>query len=493
MTRDRWLLAAALLLAGYTQLIAITDVPGLHFDEAWQGMFAHRIATEPGFHPFTAMNSYTSPIVHHLLALVFLAFGPRLAAMRGTYAVMNFATLGLIVALLARRESVRAAAWFAILWALLPLSVHIHRFYVEVTGYHGLALAVALWGLALWKKWPKLSFILLAGALIKGTYAHILFVAVFYSGIFVIARAYPAELKSGRARALIALVALAVSPLAIRMGLGLHKAAPFAMAAALALTAAWAAAGPRLGRLWTRVPRSAEVALPWLTVAAIPFLLAYVALLWNGPWAYAQATGRLEYWWIPINAAIFVLLAIHERTRPSLYWTAFVVSFLATSILILKQTPRYYTVPTILAMLWAASRLARARNHALASATLVVFAVWNAWLFKSSYIENFRKYGSTTEEFKLGPFHDNGRDFRPFQRVYAWLAERNCEHELNWWEDDRFGIPFQFLRLSAPPAAGKCPWSSDNLFFSHIPSPDPNVKLLAHFPEWGDLALWTRH
>src|SRR5690349_2384890 len=131
------LLAAASALAFYTQLTRLTSVPGLHFDEAWQGLFAYRIAGEHGFFPVAAMNSYTSPMVHYPIAAAFKAFGPSLSTMRGFYAAMNLATLGLLAALLRRFGERRAAAWLALLWALLPLSVHDHRFYVEMTGFFG--------------------------------------------------------------------------------------------------------------------------------------------------------------------------------------------------------------------------------------------------------------------------------------------------------------------------------------------------------------------
>ncbi|MBI3542402.1 MAG: hypothetical protein HY075_03895 [Deltaproteobacteria bacterium] len=530
-------------LAAYTQLTQLTSVPGLHFDEAWQGNFANRIATEPGFRPTEAMNSYTTPIVHYLLALVFRAFGPSLEAMRGAYAAMNLGSLALLAALLWWLGERAAVAWFTLMWALLPLAVHDHRFHVEVTGFHSLCFAVLVWGLALWRRRPVLSPVLVAASIVAGTYSHVLFISVFAAGLFALARSFPAEFRSRRSQALITVVALLLIPLPVRMGLGLGKASPLALAGALACTAAWAALTPRWIRgysLWQRWPRRAMRLSKLAFVCALPFLVGFVALLWNGPWPYAQATGHLDnVRWMPLNALIFLMLMAmqlntrartlfggahvderrHDELReryhlsPSLVWGAFVATFLVASILILKQSPRYYTVPTILAMIWASQRLARIHSRKAQLQIAVIFAAWNLWAFEHEYLARFEHSGSTTIEFTAGPYHDNGRDFRPFQKLFAWGLETGCLSRTPWVEDDRFGQPFRFLWLSSPgpkPDA-RCPWPPGDVFYSHItdydprvadasrndsntppPGDAPNVKFLAHFPEWGDLAVWIR-
>lgn len=518
-------LLAALALAFYTQLYKLAAVPGLHFDEAWQGLFAHRIATEAGFYPTIAMNSYTTPVVHYLLAGAFKIFGPTLSAMRGTFAVMNLISLILVVALLWRARERNAAIWFTLLWALLPLSVHNHRFYVEMTGFFGLCLAIVLWGFALWEERPALSSALLIGGVLAGAYSHILFVAVFAAGVFVGAQSFPRQFRSPRTRVVVGLTAALLVPLALRMGAGLDKKLPYLLAAGLAAIGAWAVIVgrfPRMRRLYR-----------WTTIVSVPFLIGFIGLMWNGIWPYAQATGHLDWWtWLPVNVAIFVgLLLIQFKTlklapldapgtaraprerylfSPTLAWNAFVVTFLFSSVMIFKQSPRYYMATTILAMLWCALRLARLRKRSTQIALAVVFIGWNLWAFQSRYIARFEREGSTTKEFRVGIYHDNGRDFRPFQKAFEWAVSQNCQKVLRWVEDDRFLLPVDFLRLAAPQPKGDCPWSRDDLFFSHIenynhdfkeprtehntppPSNAPHVKLLAHFREWGDLAFWIR-
>ncbi|MBI3557209.1 MAG: hypothetical protein HY074_13175 [Deltaproteobacteria bacterium] len=532
--RSSWIFLICVLgaaLAAYTQLTALATVPGLHFDEAWQGLLAHRIGTESGFLPTGAMNSYTSPTVHYLLAAAFRFFGSSLTTMRGIYALMNLGSMALMSALLWRLGERLAVAWFIVFWALLPLSVHNHRFYVEATGFHAVCLTLVVWGVALWRRRPVASFLLIAAGTLAGVSAHILFLSVFAGGIFVLARTFPGDFRSRRSQWLIAIIALLIVPLALRMGLGLKKNLPFALALVLLSTAFWALATPRWIRfqsLWQRWPRRAMRLSKFVFFCTLPFLVSFVALLWNGFWPYAQATGYLQLAWLPVNAVLFVMLMVQQLRRPgqrrfarevgapremsvlapSLMWGSFVACFLITSIIILKQSPRYYMLPAIFAMIWSAQRLARIPSLKLQLALAACFVSWNLAVFHTAYLWRFERGGSNTVEFHAAIFHDNGRDFRPFQKMYEWARTNGCLAAVPWVEDDRFKLPFDFLRLTSGPTLGTCRWKTGDLFFSHIPNYDPNfsaernefntpspvenVKFLAHFTEWGDLAVWMR-
>ncbi len=518
-------------LAAYTQLVQLTAVPGLHFDEAWQGLLAHRIASEPGFFPSEAMNSYTSPLVHYVLAAAFKLFGPSLATMRGTYAAMNLSSLVLLATLLWRLGERMAVAWFILFWALLPLSVHNHRFYVEATGFHAVCLTLVMWGVALWRRRPVASFTLIVLGILAGVSAHILFLSIFAGGIFVLARTFPGDFRSRRSQWLIATVALLMMPLALRMGFGLKKVLPFALTGVLLGTAIWALAMPRWIRfqhLWQRWPRRAMRLSKLVFICTLPFLVSFVALLWNGFWPYAQATGHMQLAWLPLNALLFIGFAVQQLRRPgqrararaadapreasvlapSCMWSCFVTCFLITSIIILKQSPRYYTLPAIFAMIWAAQRLARLPSIKLQLTLAFGLAAFNLAMFHTAYLWRFDNGGSNTVEFRVSVFHDNGRDFRPFQKMFEWARTTGCLAQVPWVEDDRFKLPFDFLRLTSGPTVGSCRWNTGDLFFSHIPNYDPgfssersdlntpppveNVKFLAHFTEWGDLAVWIR-
>lgn len=510
----------ATFLALYTQLFKLTAVPGLHFDEGWQGVFAHRILTEPGFYPVEAMNPYTTPIVHYILALFFKIFSPSLVVMRGVYAGMNLTSLALLSAFLWRHDKKNAAAWLVLIWALLPLAVHDHRFYVEVTGFYGLCLALTIWGLDLWNRRPQLSSSLVAGSILAAAYSHILFVSVLVAAIFVLACHFPEETKSWRAKMLFAMIALLLFPLPVRMGLGLGKISPFLLAFGLTGLSGVALFSNTHWSRWIDYSyKNTDKIFRWLLVLALPFLFAFVGLIWNGFWPYAQATGHLQLRWLPINAIIFIALAaIQLKTKEqsgiqNILWHSFVAVFLMTSILILKQSPRYYMVPGILAMMWCATVLGDLGLKWIQGLLGLGFVTWNLWAFQTYYIAQFEREGSTTQEFKFLFFHDNGRDFRPFQKIFQWGIETNCLAPKPWVEDDRFARPFDFMQYTQPKAlqsSQPCPWNTEDLFFSHITNYDPtfagqrndantpppkgaeNVKFLAHFPEWGDLAVWIR-
>jgi hypothetical protein len=455
------------------------------------------------------MNSYTGSVVHYWLAAVFAIFGASINAMRGAYAAMNLSALGLIVALLWRQKEKSAAVWFTLLWAVLPLSVHNHRFYIEVTGFFGFCFALVLWGLELWEKRPAIAFVLLFFSTIFATYSHILFVAVFAAGLFILPRHFPARFLQFRSRVLVAAIAVALVPLAIRMGWGLQKTLPYALAATLVATAVCALFRPTWIGIVSRTT-------PVLAFLATPFLVSFLLLQWNGAWPYAQATGHLSpLWLIPVNIVLFLGLVIAEyrrkpRAKDTLAWDAFLATFFFSSLIILKQTPHYYIVPVMTAMIWAARRLSALSSLKTACAIAFVILGWNLFAFQRLYIAQYEKEGPTSAEFRVGLFHDNGRDFRPFQKVFAWLEERGCQFELKWVEDDRIGHPFHFLQHTAPQPKTSCPWTSDQLFFSHLENYDPSssvprtaentpppswanhVKLLAHFREWGDLAIYEK-
>ncbi len=512
------------VVACYTQFKNFLSVPGLHFDEAWQAMLAHQIATEEGFFPFSAMNSYTSPILHYLLALVFHFTNPNLEVLRGFLGGINLLTLFLIFLWIWFLNEKKTAWWFLLLWALLPLSVHNHRFYIEVTVFHGFCFSLLLWGLFLWNKKPSLSFGLLSLSTLAGIYSHILYVAVFLSGLFILARSFPQEFRSLRNRMLIALICILTTPITLRMGIELKKSSPFLL---LLLLLSLAIISIFYKNIWNRFPRFAIRSTRWIFFIVLPFLLIYVAMFWNGFWPYAQATGHLKLWWLPINVLVFLsalLLQYTKRLRTSEHqarekwhlihsimsdlhhanplavtWKAFLIMLFLMSLLIFKPSPRYYMIPTILAMLWCSQRLARIHSKKIIWIVAFCFFTWNLFCFEKFYINQFEKAGPVNSEFKLWIFHDSGRDFRPIQKTFNWLIQHNCQHELQWTENDRFLLPLRFLQLRAPTATGVCPWSKEELFLSTMPDPtNPNlppyehVKFLAHEKTWGDLAFWLR-
>jgi hypothetical protein len=489
----------------FTQLAFLTEVPGLHFDEAWQGLLAQRIASEPGFWPFTAMNSYTSPVVHYVLAVAFKVFGPSLGTMRGFYAALNFTSLGIFATVLWRRHGTESALWFTLMWALLPLSVHLHRFSIEMNGWFGFCLALIAAGFHMWNKRPRWGIALVLLGYTLGLYSHILFLALLLGWTAARFR-WVSAWKDGQSVGLLASGLLITAPLLLRMYLGLHSGAALALAflpPIMLVALGFTLKSPRKG-LWTRRwSRFFHGAYRWALLGCLPFLIAFIFLFWDGSFAYSQVTGWTGGFWIPVNAVLLLLSVGQLHRRFSLVhlrnphdsvhlWKTFVFTFLISSVLILKQSPRYYTVPMILLMAALSIGLMSLKRPGLKAVLALVFIAWNSYAFVARYLVPFQQRGATAAEFQLLIYKDSARDFRPFQRVFAWLEEQGCGRVIRGVEDDRFLAAVEFLRLTS--AGGQCPWIQDELIFRTIPPRaedyQSNLDLLASRPEWGDRGLW---
>ena len=113
--RPRWLrseilfLALVVCLAVFFRLWRVGQIPpGMYFDEAFESLEAHRILTEPGYHPiFFAANNGVPPVNIYLTALAFLIAGEHTLTIRYVAALVGSLTI-LAVYLLARRLFVRS-------------------------------------------------------------------------------------------------------------------------------------------------------------------------------------------------------------------------------------------------------------------------------------------------------------------------------------------------------------------------------------------------
>lgn len=475
--------------AAFTQLSHLTAVPGFHFDEAWQGLYAWRIASEAGFWPLEAMNGYTSPVPHYFLAAVFQVFEPTLAALRGAFAALNFASLGIWVHILRARAGKGAAAWFAALWALLPLLVHQHRFYIEVTAFFAFCFSLSALGVHLWKRHPRTAMALVVAPTIAALASHILYAAPILAAAWVAA----AQNLRKDPRVLKAFLPIAAAGLVVSLRAYLSLRKP----SALAFVAAFAALPIILHFDWGAQARRLR---PVLALAAVVYGVAYVLLFWNGPWPYSQVTGRNGGFWLPVNLALLAY-AGHCARKARLPGAAALLgpfalaSFVLCSVMVFKQTPRYYMVPTMALAAWAAVSLSSTRQKAAAKALALIFVCWNSYAFVARYLLPFQSRGATGAEFKsLVIFKDTARDFRPFQKVFAWLEEQGCGQVIRAVEDDRFLRPIEFLQLTAKDPAQRCPWSREQLIFRTVPENpkewDARLRLLHREASWGDLGLW---
>ncbi len=496
-------------IAVYTQFRQIVDVPGLHFDEGWQAIHAHRIATEKGFWPMSAMNSYTAPVFHYFLGSVFKFFGSTLEVERFFLGSLNILSLLIFVFILWKANYRRAAYWFILLWALLPINVHNHRFFVEVTVFHTFCFALFSLGIVLFKKQPQLGSVLFVLAYSLGILSHVLFITVFLSAIVVFALKFPEEFYSKHGKNALMAAGTVTAFCLIRMGYGLQKALPLVLATGLILFLI--SQLTKFDFFWSKLSQWIYK-LGFILGSCLLFLFALV--FWNGFWPYAQMTSDLNVvLWLPINF-IFLLyiLFFPERNKnksekhetANWVWAFFILSLVIAQCLIFKPSSRYYTLPTILLCLWVSLKMQKVSLIRMHLVWAIPLVLWNVWAFEKKLITPFQTNGAFDQEFRFLIFHDTSRDFRPIQKAWKWIVKENCQDVFHWLENDRYMYPVNFLKISTPPAIpGKtCSWTSDALYFSHIPNysvglkeygaPVENVRFLYHEKNWGDLAFFIK-
>lgn len=495
-------------VASFAQFYHLNDIPGIHFDEAWQGVFAHRIAYEKGFYPLTAMSDYTWPIVHYFLAASFKFFGPTLGVMRLTIGIINIFSLVLTGALFVKIKRPHAALIFLMLGSILPLNVHLHRFYIETTFFFGLCFASILWGAYFHFKQKAYGTWLIAAAVLLGTLSHILFLSV-YLALFIFTFSRKENLKSRALLKTLGLLGVAFALMTMHMGLALKKITPILMTAGLFSVSALCFFPPNtfsfFGKKISAVLQSPKMLL--LPCLALPFLFIFLFLQWNGFWPYAQATGQLEPRWIPLNLLVLLFcLGFHWKNAKHDFmlnqiFIFFIWVFAFTTALILKHAPKYFMVPSLLLCIYCALALERSflKFPKWSAVLCVSFFLFNSFHFFQSYVLPFERGSTTSGEFRLWRFHDSARDFRPYQKAFTWLQSQGCTMQDLRILDARAQLPLEFLFLSTSVdqkiSTQNCPWSQGTLFFFSLPEYDFNrIQLIKSSPEWGDLAfgIWRK-
>lgn len=487
-------------VAIFTQFYHKYSVPGLYFDESWQGLFAHRIATEPGFWPTQAMNAYTSPIVHYGLAAVFHYFGVGLESMRAAIGWLNLTSLAIFTYIVRQYFNKRSALWFMIFWSMLPMNVHAHRYYNEMTYFFLFCFALTCLGahqLAHCKNRyrPMFSF-LITFATLAGIYSHILFIIVPISFSLLSLRYH--WIREKPFRLTLAVIYIFTLPLLFRMYEDLKKTSILLLILALVSAIYF-----HLNRKFESLNYSRlfpKVSLTLLTIT-LPFFTGYILLFWNGFWPYAQVTGDVRSFFPPINI-FYLAIPLYLRWRDRrisdeskfILYAALFTYFLST-VFIFKQSPRYLTIPTLLLSLWCSIEIARTQDLLRHIIVLIIFLSLNGWAFFHRYIFPFDEIGSTRLEYRIGPYTDSSRDYRPFQKVGHWLYEKGCLHTIRGVEDDRFLSNLRFMQVSLPPKKDAiCPWKRNELIFSSVPQRTADYpktdELIYTQADWGDLGIW---
>ena len=165
----------------FNHLIFLSQVPGLHYDEAWAGNFAHRIAADPGFWPLQAMSPYTSAWSHAWAALFFKIFGTSVFSYRLAGVLLAIGGILLLSRALYIIGEKRAASFFPGVAGLIPALLVNHRFGIEITTFHVFCFGLLGWSLAIWVTTKDRKFAAFFGlglAVLLGVTSHILFLAV---------------------------------------------------------------------------------------------------------------------------------------------------------------------------------------------------------------------------------------------------------------------------------------------------------------------------
>lgn len=167
LTRRRLESLAVVAIVAGAALLRLWDLGhqpgGLYPDEAAEALDAHRLLTEPGFHPvFFQDDAGREALYGYLVAIAFRVFGESVTVLRGTSAVIGVLAVVAVYAWLRRRGpavALGAAGWTAgALWLVCISRDGMRNVLVPVTA------AVALWAMTAWAEHPTARRAALAGA-----------------------------------------------------------------------------------------------------------------------------------------------------------------------------------------------------------------------------------------------------------------------------------------------------------------------------------------
>jgi hypothetical protein len=154
-----------------THSLFLSQVPGLHYDEAWAANFSALLASGKLGFPLEAMSPYTVPWSHWISAFFFKVFHPSLFWDRFSGVLLSAGGVFLICLSLIREKKLRAASLFVWISAFSLALILNHRFCIEITTFQVFCFGLLTYGLVSKRGWIIVTSILL------GITSHILFLA----------------------------------------------------------------------------------------------------------------------------------------------------------------------------------------------------------------------------------------------------------------------------------------------------------------------------
>lgn len=399
----------ALLL--FLHLFSLTDVPGLHFDEAWAMNFSGRLAD--GEWTWKAMSPYTAPWAHYWAALWIKTFGSSLLVFRLSQVFLALGGIALLCAALWRSGRVMAASLLPLAVALLPGLVMNHRFAIELNGFHVFCFGLLAWSLV--RRW----FFLAAFAWVLGTTGHVLFYGV---GLAVIGAAFweGRELRwRERMAGLSSCLFLAAFFLQVIPQLP-EKGKATALFLSAAAVAALLCLRAERWPVWRH--RYFEVVV-WLLSAV--FLLNALFFV-EGFWTLSITTGK-EGWKGGrfLNLAVFLPFIIWITRRggrefPRILRRAFLLGVICLGFMMLKPAPRYFELMFLALALCLAQGIASLPF--LGRIATIFFLFLHATVLCAEYFT----VSPRETELRFLFFKDSSRDFLSKQDLVAVLGGSGC-------------------------------------------------------------------
>jgi len=424
------------LALGLTHFLWLSQVAGWHYDEAWAGNYAYRIATEPGFWPLSAMTPYTAAWSHWIAALAFHFFGTTVLVYRATGILEVIAGLALIAAALWRKGERSTASLLPWVVAFFPAIVMNHRWVIEMNTLFVLCAGLIVFGLSLERTWRARALIILGVTV--GVTSHVLFLApilaLWFCG-FVSGNWGQGQHARGD-RMTVSAIAIGLILFFFKIGQTLPpedhwKATSLILLSGFILVMQLVEGmlgapsfNPKM-RNWT-------LAVPAFfgTVLLVPFFIFA-----EGSWLALFSAGQLQTVYLMGTIYIPVVLAAFFAMRAPrgtfkvrfelLAWLPICLALIL--VMVVKPGPRYYEIPFLYAAVffsWTLSRLER-------SQVILVMALWiglGSAQLGVNYFKPDLEQVQVDREYHLWHLHDSSLDMLPTQRIAKRLSQEGCAY-----------------------------------------------------------------
>jgi len=461
----------------FVHLWKLDLLPGLHYDEAWAANYAHRIAFEPGFWPFTAMSPYTSPWTHYVAATFFRIFGVNLFIFRLSQFSLVFIGMLFTVATLWKLKERKAALFLPIFLSCFPALVANHRFAIELNSFHVFCFGLLLYALVS----KKIFFIILSSLL--GITSHILFLAPVLGilGAFFLEKG---EI-SKKIRFACSFGALLLLPFFLHIAFTIPKPGKaWALVILCFVTIIFLLLNLRFPE-WLRKQQK------YLCYLVIPFFFNLLFFM-EGNWQVLITHGKITIPWfiglflIPMIFCLFFYLRDKKNKFPIFWENSFFLTVILLGLMMLKPAPRYFELGfyslAILFLLFLLHVPSKKQKNILMGA-----------FFSFGFISLAMNYGLAKnvvfhEKFShFLFFKDSSEDFHSKQQLVKFLGEKGCSLSNIGTADSRVLEALHFLSHGDWPILSKKPCIGtlrvERLLFNVKPIAPPN------FTSWG-FGIW---